>query len=101
MSDQLRNHLIKHLEDYSKNKRQIELLQCELSATPTVTGNEVLMALALSKEAGDVIPTGHMFDKTANVALQYRDLTMKLNEETKSSVVNQLLPLKTRKERLD
>lgn len=101
MSEKTKVHLLKCLEDYLIIARRIDLLQCELSANPVVTEDEVLMALALSREEGASIPVGKMFDKTSNVALQYRDLTEKLNGETKASVLNQLCPLKARKERLD
>lgn len=101
MSEKTKVHLLKCLEDYLIIARQIDLLQCELSANPIVAEDEVLMALAFSREEGASIPVGKMFDKTSNVALQYRDLTEKLNEETTISVLNQLCPLKARKERLD
>lgn len=101
MSDKLRVYLIKSLEDYLRTARLIELLQCELLASPIVTENEVLIALALSREEGSTVSLDNKFDKTASVALQYRDLTTKINEDTKLTVVNQLLSLKMQKERLD
>lgn len=96
-----KSYVMMCLENYAKNEQQIELLQCELSSISLISENEMIEALTFSKGDGVTTSKGHVSDKTANIAMQYRDMINEMNEETIAAVINQLRPLKLQKDRLD
>lgn len=98
----IRTYVVECLESYSQVAREIELLQCELSSLATVTEKEMLDVMAFAKEDSDVRRSKrYVSDRTANIAMYYRDLAVKINDDTRLGVMSQLRPLKAKKERLD
>ena len=96
-----KSYVMMCLENYAKNEQQIELLQCELSSIGLISENEMIEALTFSKGDGVTTSTGHVSDKTASIAMRYRDMINEMNEDTLTAVINQLRPLKLQKDRLD
>lgn len=101
MSKALRQYVIKSLVNYSNVERQIQLLQCELLLSEKITSNEMLEVMAFEKGEGGNGPKGYVSDKTASVAMRYRERANELNEETRRALMEQLIPLRSQKDRLD
>ena len=98
----IRSYVVECLENYCRAAREIDLLQCELASLGAVSAEDVLETMAFAKGDNEVHgPKWHMSDKTSSIAVRYRDVAVKMNDEAKLGVMSQLFPLKAKKERLD
>lgn len=96
-----REYVILLLKNHTRMVREIASLQFELKNFVKTDDDEIIEGLALASKIGDGIHSGHISDKTADVALRYREVADQLNEEAFKAVVHRLDALETAAERLD
>lgn len=96
----LREYVVHSLLEYPALSRQIELLQYELSVLTDVAPEEMIEAMAFARGDG-AGAAGSISDRTAGIALSYREKAEKANADIRTAILDQLRPLLLRKERLD
>lgn len=100
MKNKLKESIIRTLENYRKYTQQIALLRYELTYHNSISADEMLEAMALSKGTGNAPAKSHISDKTYYIALNYLERTADLNAERISNITGQLRPLESRINRL-
>ena len=101
MLSEVKKYVIQILDDYLSTNCQINLLQHELSSFMPITPEEMMETMVYAKREGGASARMQASDKTARIALTYRDKTDQVNESVQTSILDQLRPLLIRKERLD
>lgn len=90
------------LKTYPEKKRQIQILQYELSHLPKVSEQEFIESHSLRRPLpGSQHGMGMIPDKTMTTAMQYRKMALRQNNETISQIIRELLPLEEETERLE
>ena len=77
------DYIIGLLTNYRSNKRRAIQLAYELENRKTITPDEMLEALALSRPFGEVFHTSQLSDKTFRTALNYQAAASKENDQVK------------------
>ena len=95
------DYIIGLLTNYRSNKRRAIQLAYELENRKTITPDEMLEALALSRPFGEVFHTSQLSDKTFRTALNYQAAASKENDQVKESLISSLLPLLQELDRLE
>lgn len=96
-----KEYVIMLLKNHSRMAREAATLRFELKNFVKVGDDETIEEMALSHQMGDGIHSGRISDKTADVALRYREVADQVNEEAFKAVVHRLNALETAIERLD
>lgn len=96
-----KEYVIMLLKNHSRMAREAATLRFELKNFVKVGDDEIIEEMALSHQMGDGIRSGRVSDKTADVALRYREVAEQVNEEAYKAVVHRLCALETAIERLD
>lgn len=96
-----KEYVIMLLKNHSRMAREAATLRFELKNFVKVGDDEIIEEMALSHRMGDGIRSGRVSDKTADVALRYREVAEQVNEEAYKAVVHRLCALETAIERLD
>ena len=96
-----KEYVIMLLKNHSRMAREAATLRFELKNFVKVGDDEIIEEMALSHRMGDGIRSGRVSDKTADVALRYREVAERVNEEAYKAVVHRLNALETAIERLD
>jgi len=89
------------LKNHSRMVREIASLRFELKNFVKTEDEEIIEGMALSSKMGDGIRSGKISDKTADVALRYREVAQRVNEEAFKAVIHRLDALETAVDRLD
>ena len=94
--------VINLLKTHSEKKRQIEILRYELSHLPRVNEQEFIESLSLRGPLpGSQHGAGIISDKTMTIAMQYRDVALRLNNESALQITRELRALEEETDRLD
>ena len=101
MEAQIRKYVQTLLANYPQYVRQIALLRNELENTQKISQDDIIVAMAFSRGEGVNTAAGHITDKTQSIALNYRQRAAALNQETVSSIVQQLELLMRKTNRLE
>ena len=96
-----KEYVLMLLKNHSRMVREAATLRFELKNFVKVGDDEIIEEMALSHQMGDGIRSGRISDKTADVALRYREVANRVNEEAYKAVVHRLNALETAIERLD
>lgn len=96
-----KEYVIMLLKNHSRMAREAATLRFELKNFVRVGDDEIIEEMALPHRMGDGIRSGRISDKTADVALRYREVADRVNEEAYKAVVHRLCALETAIERLD
>ena len=96
-----KEYVLMLLKNHSRMVREAATLRFELKNFVKVGDDETIEEMALSHQMGDGIRSGRISDKTADVALRYREVANRVNEEAYKAVVHRLNALETAIERLD
>lgn len=96
-----KEYVLMLLKNHSRMVREAATLRFELKNFVKVGDDETIEEMALSHQMGDGIHSGRISDKTADVALRYREVADQVNEEAFKAVVHRLNALETAIERLD
>lgn len=96
-----REYVVKLLKNHTRMVREITSLRFELKNFVKVGDDEIIEGMALSHQMGDGIRSGCISNKTADVALRYREVADRVNEEAYKAVIHRLNALETAIERLD
>ena len=96
-----KEYVVMLLKNYSRMVREAASLRFELKNFVKVGDDEIIEEMALSHPMGDGIRSGRVSDKTTDVALRYREVADRMNEEAYKAVVHRLNALETAIERLD
>ena len=96
-----REYVVKLLKNHTRMVREITSLRFELKNFVKVGDDEIIEEMALSHPMGDGIRSGRVSDKTTDVALRYREVADRMNEEAYKAVVYRLNALETAIERMD
>ncbi len=68
-----KEYVVMLLKNYSRMVREAATLRFELKNFVKIGDDEIIEEVALSHPIGDGIRSGRVSDKTADVALRYRD----------------------------
>ena len=85
-----KEYVIMLLKNHSRMVREAASLRFELKNFVKVGDDEIIEEMALSHRMGDGIRSGRVSDKTADVALRYREVAERVNEEAYKAVVHRL-----------
>lgn len=100
---ELKLKVIELLKSYPHRKRKIGQLKFELEHLTLIGGDELIGGLSLGSQAyGSGNPKGgYISNKTMMIALQYQDMTQRLNTETVIQITQELQALEVEVERLE
>lgn len=96
-----KEYVIMLLKNHSRMEREVASLRFELKNFVKTGDEEIIEGMALASQMGDGIRSGRVSDKTADVALRYREVAQRVNEEAFKAVVHRLDALETALDRLD
>ncbi len=96
-----KEYVVMLLKNHSRIVREAASLRFELKNFVKVGDDEIIEEMALSHQMGDGIRSGCISNKTADVALRYREVADRVNEEAYKAVVRRLIALETAINRLD
>ncbi len=96
-----KEYVIMLLKNHSRMVREVASLRFELKNFVKTEDDEIIEGMALSSKMGDGIRSGKISDKTADVALRYREVAQRVNEEAFKAVVHRLDTLEAAIGRLD
>ena len=99
---ELKRKMIRLLKTYPINAKKLALLRNELSSFTQVTPEEMLEAMVFAKgEEGARPAVGHVSDKTAHIAMSYRQKASEVNESILNEISAQIWGLERRQSRLE
>ena len=98
--EETRKMVIDLLSQFRENQRRIELLRYEMEHPVTVSGEEIIDALAFGHADHMEPSVGQMSNKTLYIALNYQAKTQKENEGMLNEIVVQLTKLENQQKRL-
>jgi len=75
------------LENYREKKSSLNLLKLELERFHGITQDEMIESLNLLKGDGDLVQTSEVSDKTAKIAISYREIAGKLNDAATNEIL--------------
>ena len=93
-----KEYVVMLLKNHSRIVREAGF---ELKNFVKVGDDEIIEEMALSYQMGDGIRSGCISNKTADVALRYREVVDRVNEEAYKAVGRRLIALETAINRLD
>lgn len=96
-----KEYVVMLLKNHNRMVREIDSLRFELKNFEKIGDEEIIEGMCLSSRMGDGIRSGRISDKTADVALRYREVADQVNEEAYKAVIYRLSALETAIERLD
>lgn len=96
-----KEYVIMLLKNHSRMVREAASLRFELKNFVKIGDDEIIEGMALSSKMGDGIRSGRIADKTTDIALRYREVADKVNEEAYKAVFHRLCALETAVSRLD
>lgn len=99
---ELKQKMIQLLKAYATNIKKLALLRNELSSFTHVTPDEMLETMIFSKcESGARPAVGHVSDKTAHIAMSYRQKASEVNESILNEISAQIWELERRQSRME
>lgn len=96
-----REEIERKLEDYLTMEREMAVLQFELEHPALVSEEEMQEAMNYAKGDGLGRSEGHISDKTMYIALNYQQMTARVNKENMTGISSRLLNLKQEVTRLE
>ena len=81
--------VVELLKDYEATKRSVAVLRYDIERFCGVTYDEAIEALALASAEGERVQSSSISDKTARVALMFRDLTDRDNRAALDEMVSE------------
>ena len=75
-----KEYVVMLLKNYSRMVREAATLRFELKNFVKIGDDEIIEGMTLSHPIGDGIRSGHMSDKTADVALRYREVADRVKD---------------------
>ena len=96
-----KEYVLMLLKNHSRMAREAASLRFELKNFVKIEDDEIIEGMALSSKMGDGIRSGRIADKTTDIALRYREVADKVNEEAYKAVLHRLNALETAVSRLD
>lgn len=101
MDIDMKAHVVKLLEGYSKRERQIALLRYEMQHTARISPEEMIDAMSLGHSDGmGGGSKGHISNKTMYIALNYQERMERMNTEATNEIAQRLLELETEQDRI-
>jgi DNA-directed RNA polymerase specialized sigma subunit len=82
-------------------KRTIAQLHYELEHPKQITEDEIIKSLALEGHEFGGVRSGHLSDKTRNVAMNYKDIGQRMNSDLLTQIASELQILEAKAERLE
>lgn len=101
MSTDTKKHILYLLEHYNQLKAEIETLKFELKNLNRMKDVEMIEALTFSSAIKERVDSSETVNKTADIALSYREKLEKMRLEAQRIISLRLSDLSTEKERLD
>ncbi|WP_455582538.1 hypothetical protein [Dysosmobacter sp.] len=98
--DQYKTDIVKRLRGYCELVRKINILQFQLANPPQISEEEMMSAMAYAHGMGGTQAPGHISDKTAYIALHYREKAAAINEESVSIISSRLTRMEREKNEL-
>lgn len=89
----MRERIEKLIRDYPKNKMELECLEHQIRTFRGVTADDMIATMYFSHPEGERVQTSGISDKTARIALNYRERMESINEEWYSHLEKQYISL--------
>ncbi|NSW92782.1 MAG: hypothetical protein HPY74_19440 [Firmicutes bacterium] len=78
------------LKNYNRIKKDIEYLKFELEHLQNITEDETIEALCFKQPVGEKVDTGGISDKTARIALIFRQYMQRMNNNARVEIVKEI-----------
>ncbi|GAB6157876.1 hypothetical protein JCM39194_10760 [Desulfotomaculum varum] len=78
------------LKNYNRIKKDIEYLKFELEHLQNITEDETIEALCFKQPEGEKVDTGGISDKTARIALIFRQYMRRMNNNARVEIVKEI-----------
>lgn len=101
MNTEIKNCVMDLLANYHNRKREIALLQYELTCPAKVTEDEMIAAMTYARPDEPGRPAGHISNKTLYIALNYQDRAEQINADNFAEIHARLTKLQQEQDRLD
>lgn len=98
---ELRENIIYLLEHYNQMRVEIDTLKFEMKNLKRMQDEEIIEALSFSASLGERVQSSGTSDKTANIALSYREKLERLRDDAKAAISVRLSTLVLTINRLD
>lgn len=99
---ELKQKMIRLLKTYIINTKKLALLRNELSSFAHITPDEMLETMVFAKcESGARPAVGQVSDKTAHIAMSYRQKASEVNESILNEISAQIWELERRQSRME
>ncbi|MCD7752134.1 MAG: hypothetical protein LUI10_10420 [Lachnospiraceae bacterium] len=86
--------IIDLMKQYPEKKQELAVLQVQIKNFKGVTEDEVIDSMQFSSPQGERVQSSDISDKTARVAISYRERTKQINDEWYSYLVEQYTTLR-------
>ena len=88
------------LENYQEDTRKIEILRFELKVSSDISDDEIITAMNFTHEDGTGVMSGRVSDKTAYIALHYRQKAEAISRESTNQLASKLWDMEQERKRL-
>lgn len=96
-----KEYVMSLLKQHNKMAQEVASLQYELEHFIRTDDEAIIQELSFPGGMGEYFGTGDFSDRTADIALKYRQMAEQVNSEALKSVIHRLNVLKTTVDRLD
>lgn len=83
----------KMLRDYPGNKRELNCLREQLERFPGISETDMIYSMQFSQPTDERVQTSNISDKTAQIALNYRERMEEINREWREHLFKQYMDL--------
>lgn len=90
----IREHVEYLLKNYHEIKRNVEILYFEIERFAGIDYDDVIESMNYSKPEGERVSTSNISDKTAKIALAFREITDNRNKDTLRDMVKRYYEVK-------
>lgn len=101
MNTEIKNCVMNLLANYHSRKREIALLQYELTCPAKVTEDDMIAAMTYARPEELGRPAGHISNKTLYIALNYQERAEQINANNFAEIHARLTKLQQEQDRLD
>lgn len=83
----------KMLRDYPENKRELNCLREQIEHFHGISETDMIYSMQFSQPTGERVQTSNISDKTAQIAMNYRERMEKINREWREHLTKQYMDL--------
>lgn len=98
---EMKEHVEQLLKNYREYKQSLDLMGYQISSFKGVSYDEGIAGLNFTNPEGERVQNNNVSDKSGRIALMYRDIVDKQNEEILSGILKQYYDQKNELDTLD